>query len=205
MSTNAGTSVTVNNVLPVAGTITATPAVIAIGAGSEVRLNFTDVGVQDTHTCTFTWDGALGTPTPVVTEASGSGYCKATQTFTTAGVYTVRVTLNDDDLGTASVVSEVMVVVYDPSAGFVTGGGCINSPAGAYRDDPTLAGKANFGFVSKYKKGASTPTGETEFQFQAGNLNFHSEATSGSWSAGAQGSVQGRPGRSTESATMASC
>jgi hypothetical protein len=35
-------------------------------------------------------------------------------------------------------------------------------------------GRANFGFVSKYQKGAKIPTGETEFQFKAGNLNFHS-------------------------------
>ena len=35
-------------------------------------------------------------------------------------------------------------------------------------------GKANFGFASKYKKGADVPTGKTQFQFKAGNLNFHS-------------------------------
>jgi hypothetical protein len=35
-------------------------------------------------------------------------------------------------------------------------------------------GKATFGFVSKYKKGASIPEGTTEFQFKAGGLNFHS-------------------------------
>lgn len=39
-----------------------------------------------------------------------------------------------------------------------------------------VTGHANFGFVSKYKKGAVTPTGNTEFQFQAGDLNFHSDA-----------------------------
>ena len=43
--------------------------------------------------------------------------------------------------------------------------------------DPT--GKATFGFVSKYKKGATAPTGSTEFQFHAGDLNFHS--TSYDW------------------------
>ena len=49
-----------------------------------------------------------------------------------------------------------------------------DSPAGAYAPDPTLSGKANFGFVAKYKKGQSTPDGQTEFQFKAGDLNFHS-------------------------------
>src|SRR5919106_2593428 len=33
------------------------------------------------------------------------------------------------------------------------GGGWINSPARAYRADPTMMGRANFGFASKYKKG----------------------------------------------------
>ncbi|HKZ26020.1 MAG TPA: hypothetical protein VJ398_09550 [Acidimicrobiia bacterium] len=58
----------------------------------------------------------------------------------------------------------------------MTGGGWINSPAGAYRPDVSLSGRANFGFVSKYKKGAATPEGQTEFQFQVGNLNFHSSS-----------------------------
>ena len=71
------------------------------------------------------------------------------------------------------------VVVYDPTAGFVTGGGWINSPAGAYSPDPTLTGKATFGFVSQYKKGANVPTGQTEFQFKVANLNFKS--TSYEW------------------------
>jgi len=69
-----------------------------------------------------------------------------------------------------------MVVVYDPNAGFVTGGGWINSPAGAYAQDTTLTGKASFGFVSKYVKGATTPTGNTEFNFQVAKFNFHSTA-----------------------------
>jgi hypothetical protein len=38
-----------------------------------------------------------------------------------------------------------------------------------------LTGRANFGFNSQYKKNAMVPTGETEFNFQVGNLNFHSE------------------------------
>jgi len=72
-----------------------------------------------------------------------------------------------------------MIVIYDPNGGFVTGGGWINSPAGAFPAQPTLTGKANFGFVSKYVHGATIPTGETEFQFKVANLNFHS--TSYEW------------------------
>ena len=67
-----------------------------------------------------------------------------------------------------------MVVIYDPNGGYVTGGGWLNSPAGAYAANPSLSGKASFGFVSRYAKGATIPTGETEFQFQVANFNFHS-------------------------------
>ena len=37
-------------------------------------------------------------------------------------------------------------------------------------------GKTNFGFVSKYKKGADTPTGYTKFKFKDGGLNFYSNS-----------------------------
>ena len=30
--------------------------------------------------------------------------------------------------------------------------------------------------MSKYKKGANIPTGKTQFQFKAGDLNFHSDS-----------------------------
>ncbi len=43
-------------------------------------------------------------------------------------------------------------------------------------EDCGPTGKATFGFVSTYKKGATTPTGSTEFQFHAGDLNFHSDS-----------------------------
>ena len=42
--------------------------------------------------------------------------------------------------------------------------------------NPTLTCKASFDFVSKCEKGATTPTGNTEFQFKAGDLNFHSQS-----------------------------
>ena len=114
----------------------------------------------------FNWDDATST-----TLTAPSSPASASHTYNAAGVYSVGVTVTDACGNTVSQVFE-FVVIYDPSAGFVTGGGWINSPAGAYVADPALTGKANFGFVSKYQKGASVPTGNTEFQFKAGNLNF---------------------------------
>jgi hypothetical protein len=104
--------------------------------------------------------------------------------FSTAGVYGITLTVSDGLGGIAisTVVSSqgapaglpAYVVVYDPSAGFVTGGGWITSNPGSYVPNPALTGKASFGFVSKYQKGATVPTGETQFTFQVANLDFHS-------------------------------
>ena len=52
-----------------------------------------------------------------------------------------------DDGGSGTGAFE-LVVVHDPSGGFVTGGGHIQSPARACAPAPNLAGRANFGFVS---------------------------------------------------------
>ena len=85
-----------------------------------------------------------------------------------AGVYEVYATA-------VNIVSDITSLpVYDPAGGFVTGGGWIMSPEGAYTAVPTMTGKANFGFVSKYKKDAELPSGNTQFQFKAGDLNFSS-------------------------------
>ena len=97
-----------------------------------------------------------------------------THSYTAAGIYDVCLTVDDGSLVSAQACT--LAVVYDPSAGFVTGGGWIDSPAGAYQADETLAGKATFGFVSKYQKGASLPTGTTAFEFDLAGLAFSSQS-----------------------------
>jgi hypothetical protein len=66
------------------------------------------------------------------------------------------------------------VVVYDPYGEFVTGGGWINSPTGAYALDPVILGKANFGFNAKYRSGATIPNGQTQFNLHDADFIFHS-------------------------------
>jgi uncharacterized delta-60 repeat protein len=170
-------SLVVNNVAPVIAGISGPTEPVALGTPTILSANFTDVGVLDTHTCTFSWDDGTSTPpsTPAVTvsETGGSGSCNATHVYAAAGVYTVEVTVTDKD-GALAKSHFRFVVVYDPSAGFVTGGGRIDSPAGAYVAYPALTGNATFGFVAKYQQGASAPSGNTEFQFHVANLNFSS-------------------------------
>ena len=84
------------------------------------------------------------------------------------GVYDVSAMKEDTILKTC------MVVMYDPSGGFVTGGGWIQSPAEAYRKDPDMTGKAHFASSARYKKGMTVPEGETTFVFPAGNFKFKS-------------------------------
>jgi hypothetical protein len=95
-------------------------------------------------------------------------------TYTTPGVYPVVVTVMDDDGGVNQAIYQY-VVVYDPNDGFVTGGGWIYSDAGAYLPDPTLEGRASFGFVSKYTKKDTSPIGQTAFHLNVADLNFHSD------------------------------
>ena len=70
----------------------------------------------------------------------------------------------------------VLYIPWQGIGGFVTGGGTIWSDAGNYKWDIDAEGQANFGFVSKYKKGKNVPDGSTNFAFQAGDLHFHSSS-----------------------------
>ncbi len=103
----------------------------------------------------------------------------ATHTFTMAGVYTINVKVCDSAAPTRGCgVQSVWIVIYDPNGGFITGGGWLNVDSQSYCDPTvcgtTQTGRANFGFNSQYKKGATVPTGETEFNFTDGKMDFHS-------------------------------
>ena len=167
------TGVTVNNVTPtLALTSPLDGALYALGTAVSLTAPITDPGA-DNFTCKINWDDPANPALDTFTQAAKN--CNRSRTFTQPGVYTIVITVNDDDQPGVTDTKSVMVIVYDPSSGFVTGGGTIWSPLGAYVPNPALEGKANFGFVSKYQKGAKTPTGQTEFQFHAGDLNFHGD------------------------------
>jgi hypothetical protein len=162
--------VAVANVAPAVGSISAPVAPVAVNATVSVSAAFTDPGLRDTHTAVWDWnDGSTSAGTVLESAKTVSG----THVYQTAGVYRIRLTVTDKD-GAAGTALSQPVVIYDPSGGFVTGGGWLTSPAGADPDNPGLTGRANFGFVSNYRNGASVPTGQTEFEFRLANLSFHS-------------------------------
>jgi PKD repeat protein len=163
-------NITVNNVAPNITSISDLPAdPVPVGSNVGLSATFTDPGLEDIHIASVDWGDGTNTSASINDRILTNSH-----TYSEAGVYTLTITVEDDDGGIDEEIYQY-VVVYDPDSGFVTGGGWINSPEGAYKPDPTLTGKSTFGFVSKYKKGQSTPSGNTEFQFHAAKLNFHSK------------------------------
>ncbi len=160
--------VTVDNSPPVITGVTGPAVPMAAKTSVSVTAQFVDNGGNDTQACSVDW--ADGTTSAGVLSA---GTCSASHAYPAAGIYSPKVTITDDDGGSFTATFH-FVVVYDPSAGFVTGSGWIASPAGAYPADPGVTGKVSFGFVSKYKPGANAPDGDTEFAFGAANLTFQS-------------------------------
>jgi hypothetical protein len=181
--------VTADNVPPVVGAIVAPQDPVQVGVVVNASTDFFDPGVLDTHTALWAWGDGTTSPGEVI-EENGSGSVRGAHVYAAPGVYTVKVTVTDKDGGIGEATYQY-VVVYDPTGGFVTGGGWIESPAGAYVADPALTGKAVFGFVSKYQKGATVPTGQTEFQFKVANLNFHSDSYEWLVVAGARAKYKG--------------
>jgi hypothetical protein len=166
-------TVTVDNVTPTLTSLTPSSYLVLKETPVSVTGAYTDPGTGDAFACTVNWDEPTGTPENV---AGGPSSCSASHTYAAQGTYTVSMKVSDDDGGESNTLT-VIITVYDPGAGgFVTGGGWINSPTGSYAADPTASGRANFGFNSQYKKGASVPTGQTEFQLHFAAFNFHSDA-----------------------------
>ena len=167
---------------PRLGAITLPALAVQTGGAVAVSAGFSDADAEDTHAVpgtTIAWgDGTISRAGPGGTlrvsepTAGAAGSVQGTHAYAAAGVYTVRVTVTDADGTSASAVAEY-VVVYEPGA-FVAGGGWIQSVAGAFKPDASLAGKATFGFVSRYQNGATKPSGNTQFQFHAANLVFKS-------------------------------
>jgi hypothetical protein len=166
----SGTAVVtvVNNPPVVNPLIPSTTSPIALGSSISFIPTYSDVENNITS-ATISWDDA-GAPLNIQNITSSG--TTMLRTYAATGVYTVTATVKDP-CNTVSQVYEY-VVVYDPNGNFVTGGGFISSPLGAYTADPTLTGRANFGFVSKYQKGTTVPSGKTEFQFHAAGMNFNS-------------------------------
>ena len=194
-SQSATAPLQVANAAPRITAASVSPSLVAVGSSVTLTAAYTDAGTNDTHTCTVNW----GDGTPLQPGTAAGGTCRATRTAAAVGVSNPTVTVTDDDAGYDTAGTDYLVV-YDPSGGFVTGGGTIAVAPGSLSTDTNASGKASFGFTSKYQKGASRPSGETQFTFQAGALSFHAPDADWLVISGSKaqyrgtGTVNGQPG-----------
>ncbi|MDD5774256.1 MAG: MopE-related protein [bacterium] len=176
-----------DSVTPSIVSIAAPADPVQIGTSITVTGVFTDPNVNDIHTVIWDWnDGSTTTRVLPV----GTRIVQDSHTYAQPGIYIINLTVSESYCGSNSKIYEY-IVVYDPSGGFVSGSGWINSPAGAYMADLAMTGKATFGFNSKYRKGANVPDGQTQFQFKTGNLAFHSNTYEWLVVAGAKAQYKG--------------
>ena len=153
------TTVTIANVAPtiLAGSLTAPTAPIQLTGGrasAPISFEFTDpAGTSDVYSAEVACgNGVVLTPTniPVSNTSSNSGtftggrgtYSGAC-TYTSAGVYTIRATVSDEDGGTSAPALFRYVIVYDPNGAAVSGSGFYTVAGQGKR-------KAHFTFDVKY-------------------------------------------------------
>lgn len=185
----ARTTATIANVAPVLGTFSVPTIPFALttdGVTLPVSATFTDAGILDAHTSTL--DCGIGA---LAQFDAPNGIAGGTCTFTSPGVYAVWLTVRDEDGGNDTRRASGQVVVYDASTGWVTGGGWIVSPAGAFAAAPALTGKLTFGFAAR-NHGATTPDGNAEFKLNLGKLDFRSTALDWLVASGSTAQLQGR-------------
>jgi len=168
----------VANVAPLVAALEPPPP-SQVGSFLDFRVFFTDPAPVELYLAFVDWGDGSTCSTDTASDCSldkGTGVVgsvAASHAYAEAGLYTISLSVTDTDGGTGTSLNGP-VVVYDPSAGFATGGGWIDSPPWAYAADPSLAGKATFGLYSAYKKGAQVPEGNTRFQFHVADLRFDS-------------------------------
>jgi hypothetical protein len=189
------TTITQDEEGPLSSNVVASPNPAAINTALllTATVNDTLTGGSEIMTAEYSLDGgnfiAMNAQDGTFDEVS-EAVTATVPAFAQAGVHEVCVDGTDAASNTGPVEC-ILVAVYDPTAGFVTGGGWFDSPQGAYTPDPLLTGKATFGFVSKYKKGATSPTGMTQFELIVADLAFYSDVYEWLVVAGARAQFKG--------------
>ncbi len=104
-------AVIVDNVAPVMAEVASSATFDDMADEGEpvtITGSFTDLGTLDTHTVAIAW-GDMTTSAAVVTQGAGSGSFEAGHAYAAGGVYSVTVTVTDDDMGEATATTTAVV------------------------------------------------------------------------------------------------
>jgi hypothetical protein len=172
-------------------------------ASAPVAFEFTDMGGrQDVYTAAVACGNGVvltAADIPVVetsqnnTYTGGRGTYSGACAYTSAGVYTVRATVSDEDGGTSAPAFFRYVIVFDP-AGSAVGGGFYSVPGQGNR-------KAHFTFDASFPGQGPVPNGTVRVWIPGGEMDFESSAVemlvvSGSWAQfWGTGTLNGAPAR----------
>jgi len=168
---------------PTIQNILASPNPAAINTVVILTATVDDAGTGNSAIGSVLYSTDSSTWTPMT--ASDGAFDEAVEDVTaTLPLYSVADILSitikaTDAYGNTAISEPTLLAIYDPNGAFITAGGWFTSPAGAYKAAPAITRKANMGLNSKYKKGTSIPTGETEFHLKEADLKFKS--TSYDW------------------------
>jgi hypothetical protein len=172
--------VTIGNIAPtiLVGSLTGPTAPVQLIEGTAsvpIGFEFRDpAGTRDVYAADVACgNGIVLTPTNIPVSSTvingvdvGTGTYTGSCTYSRAGVYTVRVTVSDEDGGTSAPAYYRYVIVYDP-AGSTTGSGFYDVPGQGKR-------KAHFAFDAGFSEGGTVPNGTVKVWVPGGDLSFES-------------------------------
>jgi PKD repeat protein len=146
----------VRNVAPSVGDIVGVPAgAVRLGSSVSLHAPFTDPGSLDTFTSTWRWGDGSTSPGVIAAHTTS-----ASHVYAAPGVYSVTVSVTDDDGGSGQSAA-VTVLVYNPRAGSVIGVG-------------TIPGPGAFALAVRNEGGGTV--GAAEFSSGRGGILFHADS-----------------------------
>jgi hypothetical protein len=181
LSSSSSVVVRIDLAPPVVTNQLATPNPVIVNTDVTITATVTDTGGSNVKSADFSVDGGpFDDLAPVASESFGTSSvdvtltlpASATPLLQTTGVHSIcfRGTDFADNISASQCV---LFAVYDPTGGFATGGGNINSPAGADSANPSGSGQASFAFNAKYlPNNPNVPSGDFQFTYPAGNISF---------------------------------
>jgi hypothetical protein len=168
-----------------------TPVLISLDVPSGPIVLNEEINVsavyEDVNLASAIWEWSDGTTSAGIISA---GNITGSHTYTEPGVFTISLLIKDICGQTAQESFDYIVIV-DPNGAFVTGGGYLMSPKGAFVGDESISGKAHFAFVAKYKKDkkgkedkdhdshndySKMPHGVTVFYLKEAKIKFKSKS-----------------------------